>query len=110
MVNPSGDLLFHDEAARFARACANAAGLGDRVEIVLDAPANALSISGPDHFGFLGTTTWRSLRVRLPAAPRAIATVLARLVFGEFYASDDEIVARANELPLMLAMALTGTR
>ncbi len=99
--------LERDEALRFARACADAAGLGDRLEVSLDPRGGAISISGPDQFGFLGTTAWRALRVSLPCPVRAIGIATARHVLGEFWATDDEIAARANELPLALAMAVT---
>jgi hypothetical protein len=104
--NAPNESLFRDDATRFARACADAAGLSDRIEISLDPSGEVLLISGPDTFGFLGTTAWRSLRVPLPARARAIGIATARHVFGEFYATDDEIAARANELPLVVAMAL----
>ena len=104
---PSTDTrLPRDAAIRLARACADAAGLSDRVEISFDPHADVLLIGGPDQFGFLGTTAWRSLRVPLPTHARHIGIAVARHVFGEFYASDDEIVARASELPLAIAMAL----
>jgi hypothetical protein len=95
-----------DAALRFARACADAAGLGDRIEVSIDPRGAALSISGPDQFGFLGTTAWRTLKLPLPTNARAIGIATARHVFGEFYATDDEIAARGSELPLAIAMAL----
>ncbi len=106
---PFASLLAREDALRFARACADAAGLADRIEISVDPHAEVLLISGPDQFGFLGTTAWRSLRLPLPTAARTIGIATARHVFGEFYATDDEIAARASELPLALAMALTQT-
>jgi hypothetical protein len=102
--------LWRDEGAKIARACVHAAGLADRVEVSHDARDNALLISGPDQFGMMGTTLYATVRVALPASVRSIAIATARHVLGEFHATDQEIAARASELPLALAMVLAGGR
>jgi hypothetical protein len=71
-----------------------------------DPRGGAILISGPDQFGLMGTTAYQTLRLALPTAPLAIVIATARHVLGEFWASDQEIAARAPELPLALAMAL----
>jgi hypothetical protein len=53
-------------------------------------------------------TAYVTLRVSLPASPRAIGVATARHVLGEFWARDEEIVARAAELPMALAMLLAA--
>src|SRR5438105_2380817 len=95
-----------EEGTAFAHACIDAAGLRDRVEVTYDAKSDAIAISGPDHFGFLGTTAYVTLRVSLPTTSFAIGIATARHLLGEFYATDGEIAARAAELPLILAVAL----
>lgn len=95
-----------ESACAFALHCAQAAGLADRVELAVDARAGVLWVSGPDGFGFLGTTQWQRVRVALPATAFAIAVALARHKLGEYWARDDEFAARAAELPLALALIL----
>ena len=104
-LRPAGVLAL-EEGTAFARACVDAAGLHDRVEVTYDAKTDAIAISGPDHFGFLGTTAYVTLRIVLPASSYAIGIAAARHLLGEFYATDSEIAARAAELPLILAVAL----
>jgi hypothetical protein len=90
-----------------AERCATAAGLGDRIEFREESsPALALSIGGPDGFGFFGTTAFRWVRVALPCTPRHVAIAVARHALGEYWAADDEIAAEWQKLPLALAIAL----
>lgn len=104
--DPKTARLSREEGTALALACVDAAGLRGRVEVSFDERVNALTISGPDQFGLMGMTAYVTLRVPLPASPAAIGMATARHVFGEFYASDEEIAARAAELPLALAMLL----
>lgn len=98
-----GDLA---EACAFALHCAQAAGLAERLEVSTEARERVVRVGGPDGFGFLGTTQWRVVRVPLPATRRALALAVARHQFGEYWATDEELVARAAELPLALALVL----
>jgi hypothetical protein len=101
-----GERLSRDDGIEIAQACVHAAGLSGRVEVACDERRNAITISGPDQFGLMGMTAYMTLRIGLPASRRAIGLAVARHVFGEFYATDEEIAARAAELPLALAMLL----
>ena len=56
----------------------------------------------------MGTTVYRALRLALPASRRGIGVATARHLLGEFYAPDEEIVARASELPFALAALLAS--
>jgi hypothetical protein len=98
--------LSREDGLEVAQACVNAAGLADRVEVACDERTNVITISGPDQFGLMGMTAYMTLRIGVPASRRAIGLAVARHVFGEFYATDEEITARAAELPLALAMLL----
>ncbi|MDP3277542.1 MAG: hypothetical protein Q8Q09_20315 [Deltaproteobacteria bacterium] len=84
------------------------ASLADRVELREENQPIALSVSGPDGFGFFGSTAWRTVRVVLPTTPRAVAVAVARFVLGEFWAEDHEITAMHAQLPLAFALALVS--
>lgn len=96
--------LTREEGADVARACVDAAGLGDRVQIGWDERAAALTLSGPDQFGMMGMTAYVTVRVAVPASRRAIGIAAARHALGEFYATDGEIAERVAELPFALAV------
>jgi hypothetical protein len=95
-----------EAAQSFAERLASAATLSDRLELRLEhQPSPSLLIGGPDGFGFFGTTAFRWVRLALPCTPRAIAIAVARHALGEYWASDDEIVAEHARLPLAFAIA-----
>ena len=99
-------MVTREDGTALAQACVDAAGLRDRVEVAFDDRAGAVTLSGPDQFGLMGTTAYVTVRVRVPAARRAIAVAAARHALGEFHATDDEVAARADELPFALALLL----
>lgn len=102
--NPRAPISSAADALALAERFVSVAGLSERAELRVD--ATALSIGGPDGFGFFGTTAFRWVRVALPTSARAVAIAVARHVLGEYWATDDEIAAEHAKLPLALAMAL----
>jgi hypothetical protein len=104
--HPSGMVTRTDSARDFAASLASAAGLGERLELREDRVPDALSIGGPDGFGFFGTTAFRWVRVPLPCTYRALAVAVARHALGEYWATDDEIAGEWRKLPLAFAFAL----
>jgi hypothetical protein len=104
--HPSQLVTRAEDARDFAARLAQAAGLGERVELREDRDPDGLAIGGPDGFGFFGTTAFRWVRVALPCTRRALAVAVARHALGEYWARDDEIAAEWSKLPLAFALAL----
>lgn len=96
-------------ARSIAERLVSAAGLSDRVEYREESAPAALSIGGPDGFGFFGTTAFRWVKLALPTTPRALAIAVARHVVSEYWATDDEIAQSHAELPLALVIAMGVT-
>lgn len=99
-------MLSREQSVQIAQSCIDAAGLHSTVDVRFDERTDALAISGPDQFGMMGMTAYRTLRITAPVTRAAIALAVARHFFGEFFATDAEIIERAAELPLVLAAEL----
>lgn len=101
--------LTSNDACDLAKTLIAACGLADRVQVDADSARTSIGISGPDQFGMMGTTSWRTIHLDVPVAPVAVAIAVARHLFGEFYARDAEIVERRGEMPFVLALALEAS-
>ena len=103
-----GPRLEGEAALAVARALVDAAGLAQRVEATLDPRGGRLLVCGPESFGLFGSAMYRALPVPLPATRKALAVAVARHALEEFHATEGEILDRAAEVPLGLAVALTA--